>query len=390
MIKVKIAIIGGGASGLFCGALLNTINAEIHLFEKNNKLGKKILASGNGKCNFTNLNDYKDKYSNEFAENIINKFSPNMTINEFEKMGLVYKSDDQGRCYPVSENASSVLDCLKGKLSNIRIRLESAIDKIEIVDNKWKVYFNNDVEVFDYVICSSGSLASNLGSEKAYDYLKKLDINISELNSSLTPVIVKENVKMLSGVRVKCNVKLLNNKNDLVYEENGELLFKDNGVSGIAVFNCTHYINRKKDDKYKLIVDVSNGLSEEYLISYFKRKDENSLFKGFLNDKIGDYIKNNIEIKKNMNEDVILRLVKKIKNLEFNVVSLYPLKEGQVCSGGVLVDQVDENLRLIKYPSIYIAGELLDVDGLCGGYNLQFAWSCGGVIANDIKRRIFK
>jgi predicted Rossmann fold flavoprotein len=388
--KVKIAIIGGGASGLFAAAMLNDSNASVTIFEKNNKLGKKILASGNGKCNFSNVGTIENKYNNQFANNIIDKFNVEETLREFSNMGLIYKHDDQGRCYPVSECASSVLDCLKGRLNNSIIKLESVVKFVDYDGEKCIVEYNDKREIFDYVICCSGSCASNLGSENAYNYLQKLDIKIEDVKSSLSPIIVKEKVRELSGVRVKCIVKLINYNGDIDYCEKGEVIFKDDGLSGIAIFNASSYMNRNKNNKYKLVLDISNGLDEQFIKNYLNGKKVDNIFTGFLHDKIAKYILSKYKLANDLNldETIVNKLVKEIKGMEFDVVGLYPIKDAQVCSGGVSIFCVDDNLKLKKYSKIYVAGELLDVDGICGGYNLQFAWSSAGVIVRDIKKRI--
>ena len=390
MSKIRIAIIGGGASGLFAAAMLNDVGADVVVFEKNNKLGKKILASGNGKCNFTNTNCDNDCYNHTLASTVIEKFTVEDTLKEFSKMGLIYKTDDSGRCYPVSECAISVLDCLKGSIGNVVIKLDCAVQSVAFEKNKIELIYNATYkEQFDYLICCSGSLASNLGSDKAYSYLKHLNLSFNEIKPSLVPVVLKENVSGMSGVRVKCIASLIDKNNKVVYSEKGEIIFKDNGISGISIFNISSYINRKRG-QYKISLDISSGLEIDVLKEYFKNKKTSNLFKGFLNDKIADYIYDCCGVIDGKSEISINRIVEKIKNLEFNVVGLYPLKDSQVCSGGVALEEINENLSLRKFPSIYIAGELLDVDGLCGGYNLQFAWSSAGVIAKDIERKIKK
>lgn len=389
MSRKKIAIIGGGSSGLFLASLLNCTDMEVCLIEKNNKLGKKILASGNGKCNFTNTESFKNKYNNQFANMILNKFSVEDTLMEFKRKGLIYKSDDQGRCYPVSECAASVLDCLKRGLNNTRILLDTEVKSIRRFSDKYQVEYGEKKDVFDYVVCCSGSVASNLGSEKAYQYLKFLDVDITQLRPSLSPIIVREDVSSLKGVRIKGKLDLIDGKNNACYSENGEVLFKEDSLSGIAVFNASSVINRAKDN-YKIVLDISSNVSEKELKKYIEeRKDDvSSLFKGFLNDKIADFIIKRCGIKgKCLTVEDINKLITNIYSLSFEVKGLYPLKESQVCSGGVELSQINDNLELKKYPGVYVAGELLDIDGMCGGYNLQFAWSCAGVIAEHIRKR---
>ena len=388
MRKVKVAIIGGGSSGLFLANLLNNSNCDVCLLEKNNKLGKKILASGNGKCNFTNVGDLDGKYNNLLANKIIDKYDVNKTLKAFGEKGLIYKKDEQDRCYPVSECAASVLDCLKKNLGNIKILLDSEVTKIYKKENKCFVDYNDKVDCYDYIVCCSGSKASNLGSERAYDYLKGLNLKIKEIKPSLVPLKVKENVRSLKGVRVKCTVSLLDENNVTIYKENGEVLFKEDGLSGIAIFNSSSFINRR-DGKYKISLDLSGGMNNEQLFNYIKENinEYPYLFKGFLNDKIADYIVSRTDYNKINKEEQIGILFDKIKNLVFNVTGFYPFIDSQVCSGGVSLEEINDNLELKKYSNIYVSGELLDVDGICGGYNLQFAWSSAGVIADDIKRK---
>ena len=387
--RKKIAVIGGGASGLYLSALLNDCDVEITLFEKNSKLGKKILASGNGKCNFTNVGPLENKYNDKFANLIIGKYSVKKTLAEFSKFGLVYKNDCEGRCYPVSECATSVLDCLKINLNHVNIKLDTAVSSICTKGRNNFVVFEDREERFDYIVCCTGSSASNLGSEKAYEYLKPLNLKIEKCQPSLCPIIVKENVKDLSGVRLKCVVNLMDCFDECIYSERGEVIFKNDGISGIAVMNASSYINRK-NGKYKICLDISNGMDIAKIKTYLKNKKADNLFKGFLNDKLATYIGTICKINKGsiLSDKKIDDVVDNIKNLEFNVLRFYSLKDSQVCSGGVSVEEVDENLRLKKNDCIYFAGELLDIDGVCGGYNLQFAWSSAAVIADDIKRRI--
>lgn len=390
MKKKRVAIIGGGCSGLFIANLLDKETAEVFLIEKNNKLGKKILASGNGKCNFSNVGDMKDKYNNNFACTIIDKFDVDKTLDEFSKMGLVYKADDMGRCYPVSECSSSVLDCLKKGLEKVRILLDSEVKNISCKGEGYAITVGNDEMLFDYVICCSGSLASNLGSIKAYSYLNNLNLKMVDLSPSLVPVLVKEQIASLKGVRVKCLVKLIDQFNNIVYSEFGEVMFKEDALSGIAVFNASSYMNLKECN-YKISLDLSAGMNEKELTAYLgdKKGDLKNLFKGFLHDKLGEYIISKYNFKNdNMSKEELILLSNEVYDLSFSVKGLYPFIDGQVCSGGVCISNVNLSLELNEYPNIYVAGELLDVNGVCGGYNMQFAWSCAGVIAEDINRKI--
>lgn len=358
----KVAIIGAGACGMLLANLLAS-EYQVTLFEKNNKLAKKILASGNGKCNFTNIGDYSNKYNNEFADSIVSKFDNKYLRDYLVHLGLAYRVDSENRAYPLSENSSNVVDILKKGLKDVRIRLEARVDKIESVNDVIRVYYNNSVENFDYVVCCSGSSASNLGSEHAYSYLKNYGITISDLNPSLVPLIVKENVKDLSGVRVKCKVNLYKN-NNFVYSEKGEVLFKDNGLSGIVIYNISSMINRDLNADYRINLDL--------LADSCEIVNEDNLL-GVVHPKISEYLNNN-KIS--------------LDNVNFTFESFDDIKSAQVVSGGVKLNQLNSDLSLKKDSRIYVGGELLDCDGMCGGFNLQFAFSCAFVINESIRKSI--
>ena len=357
----KVAIIGAGACGLLLANLLSS-EYQVTLFEKNNKLAKKVLASGNGKCNFTNIGEYENKYNNEYALKIVSKFDNKHLRDYLVSLGLAYRVDEENRVYPLSESSLSFVEVLKKGLKNTKILLESRVDRLESLDDGVNVFYNNSVEKFDYVVCCSGSSASNLGSEHAYTYLKNYGLKFIEASPSLVSLIVKENVKELSGVRVKCKVNLYKN-DDLFYSENGEVLFKENGLSGIVIYNISSMINRDLKASYRIGLDLLND-------SYQKNEYNNLV--GVVHPKILAYLNNN-------NLDV--------KKIDFKFVGFEDVKLAQVVSGGVNIDEVNEDLSLKRDSRIYLGGEVLDCDGMCGGYNLQFAFSCAFVINESLKNK---
>lgn len=361
----SVAIIGGGACGLLLANLLNN-DYSVTLIEKNNKLGKKILASGNGKCNFTNVESYENKYNNDFAYNVVKSFDNVYTREYFSSLGLAYRIDDEGRAYPLSESSNTFLNVLKKGLKGVRILLDSKVVRLESNENGVDVYYNDVVESFDYVVCCSGSSASNLGSEYAYNYLKNYGVEFSETNSSLTPVIVKENLSLLNGVRVKCLVKLFKNDEE-VYSEKGEVLFKEDSLSGIVIYNISSMINRDKGANYKIVLDLVYDVFNEF--------DEDNLL-GVVHPKVYDYL-NSINF-----HDV--------RNLVFEVVKLAEKENAQVISGGVSLEEIYDDLSLKKDSNIYLGGEVLDCDGMCGGYNLQFAFSCAFKINEAIRKKTIR
>lgn len=361
----SVAIIGAGACGLLLANLLSDYY-DVTLIEKNNKLGKKILASGNGKCNFTNIGDYKNKYNNDFAFKIVDSYNNELLRDYLSTLGLLYRVDEEKRAYPLSESSATFLEVLKRKLNKVRFLLDSKVTRLDSNDENVDVYYNDMVETFDYVVCCSGSNASNLGSEYAYLYLKDYGLKFSEMAASLVPVCVRENIKELNGVRVKCEVSLYKN-GDFFYKEKGEVLFKEDSLSGIVIYNISSMLNRDKSATYEIRLDLLGD-------SYNKIACDD--FLGCVHPKMLDYLlKNNI---------------KDITNLKFNVVKVANKENAQVISGGVSLEEINEDLSLKKDSKIYLGGEVLDCDGMCGGYNLQFAFSCAFLINDSIRKKTIR
>lgn len=361
----SVAIIGAGACGLLLANLLSE-DYEVTLIEKNSKLGKKLLASGNGKCNFTNIKDYQDKYNNDFAYKIVESFDNELLRNYISSLGLAYRVDEEGRAYPLSESSVTFLDVLKKGLKKVRILLDSKVTRLVSNDVDVDVFYNNRVESFDYVVCCSGSNASNLGSDYAYLYLKDYGLKISELTPSLTPVCIKEKINDLNGVRVKCEVDLYKNE-EFLYKEKGEVLFKEDSLSGIVIYNISSIINRDKNAKYKISLNL---LSDSY--NDFVTDD----LLGVVHPKMIQYLKNND--------------LKDVRNVYFNVTGLSSKENAQVIAGGVSINEVNDDLSLKKDNKIYVGGEVLDCDGMCGGYNLQFAFSCAFMINESIRKKTIR
>ena len=356
----KVAIIGAGACGILLANLLKD-DFDVTLFEKNNKLGKKVLASGNGKCNFTNIGNYRGKYNNGFANKIVDKYDSYHFRTYLSSLGFAYRVDSEKRAYPLSESSVSLLNILKKGLNKTKILLDTKVIKLEKDNNEVKVFYDDKVENFDYVVCCSGSKASNLGSEYAYSYLENSGIKITDLRPSLVPVKVKEDLKELEGVRVKCLVKLFKN-GEFFYNEVGEVLFKEDALSGIVIFNMSSIINRDINNKYEIVLDLLHD-------SYSDITSDDLI--GLVHPKMCEYL--------------TLNDITDLTNLRFNVTGVESMKYAQVVSGGVMLNQVNLDLTLKDNPHILIGGEVLDCDGVCGGYNLQFAFSCAFTINETLR-----
>jgi len=368
---MKVAIVGAGASGLICASYLsNNSNLNITIFEKNKKVGSKILASGNGKCNISNKIFNSFSYNNtDFVNRIFQNISPENMLLYFESLGLVLKTETDGRVYPFSYSSKTVLDILLNSLKNVKIKLECPVTKIS---KKNKKYIVND-ETFDYLVLASGSTASIIKRKQkdVYEYFENFDLKFNEVKPSLVGFVVKDDIKKLSGLRIKCHCRLYSSETEF-YEEYGEVIFKDNGISGIVIMNLSSIYNRLTE-KQKSNSFIRLRLIEGY-DGDLKKRIEDKKLNGLLHPKLIDFFK--FKNKETIFDDLI--------NMDLKIKGLYDVDSAQVCHGGIDVSEVASDFRLMKYPRAFACGEILDIDGVCGGYNLTFAFISGLTAAKEI------
>ncbi len=362
---MKIAIIGGGALGLMLAAKLNKDN-DIYIFEKQNKLGQKLLASGNGKANILNIganqNDYNDPI---FMKEIFNQVKPKDILDYFHELGLYTKIDNEGRVYPYSESSQTVLDIILEKLKEVNINLNYEVKNIKYYNDKWHI---NDFNMsFDKLVLASGSKAGMIikNQIKYNNYLCDMNLKYVDLTPSLVGLKTKEDFSSLEGLRIKTNVSLIY-KDNLVRSEYGEVIFKKDGISGIVILNMSSYINHNDIKNYKLSFDLLPDMTIYNLDDYYKKYKS---ITGLVHNKLEKYIKNDY---------------KKLKNFIITIDTTYDFTSAQVVRGGIDVNEVNENLQSKKYNNLYIGGELLNIDGKCGGYNLLFAFMSAMIIAKEL------
>ena len=366
---MKIAIIGGGASGLFLANYLenNAKNVEVTIYERNKSLGRKLLASGNGKCNFMNYKAMPFDYNNEaFISKLFQREPIENVLNYFQRLGLLFKFDEEGRMYPKSESSETVLSILADDLTRTKIRLEQTVSSLEYRNKK--VIINN-TDSYDIAIIATGSNAG-IDDKKAsstYSYLEGLKLRMTPLIPSLVGFRVHNAIKPLSGLRSKALVILYKN-NVEISREFGEVIFKDDGISGICIMNLSRLFD--SDGKYQIKLDLKYDLNE--LKYTLKRRasinqDPHYFLAGSLHPRLIDYlIKNKIT-----QIDAIIAL---LADFRLDIRSTYEAKFAQAMRGGIDLSEINDDFSLKKYPSIYATGEALDIDGKCGGYNLLFAF----------------
>ena len=373
---MKLTIIGGGASGLMLASILkkNKANIDITIVEKLEHVGKKILATGNGKCNLSNANITSSCYNNSFGFTIANSFNSN---EYFNALGLLTTIDEEGRIYPLSNTANSVLDILRDSVNGVNIKTSCNIIKVN-KDNKGYTLKSENGETFTCDILAFASGGKTYYKENnTYMMASMLSHRIMPLRPTLTPIKIKENLASIENLRAKVNAKLIAD-NKVVYEDNGEVLFKKDNLSGIVIFQLSSYIARNPYKKYQIVLDLLPCMNEKEIVSHLNTyKSMTGLFPKMINQYILKLSNNNYEL-----------VAKNIKNLTFNVTEVIEFKNAQVTSGGICVEELKDTLESKIHDNLYFMGEIIDVDGICGGYNLQFAFASAYKVALDIISKV--
>ena len=365
---MKILIVGAGASG--CVAAINYKRNhpmdDVLIIEQKDAPLKKILATGNGRCNLANSKLDINRYSNpSFVKNVLNDYSYESL---FDSLSVKTKAIDE-LIYPYSESAVTVRNALLNEIEKLNIKInveEKLIDykvdsKIEVTTNKSKYFV--DKLYLATALCS----APNLGSDGSIlKILKSHNYKINEPLPGLCPIKTKEDTKLLDGIRAKCEVSLYQNDKK-IHQENGEVLFKKNGLSGIVIFNTSSLIARSRKNNFKICLDLLPNFTIDEIKNYCKSHTFNGFLQGFFNPKLIKYLTARFN-----DENSLILAVKKLK---FNFKDFYDFEFSQVSVGGVSISEVNSSLESLKEKGVFFIGELLDVDGPCGGYNLTFAFA---------------
>lgn len=396
---MKIGIIGAGASGMFAAITAAKQGAEVTLIEKKDRIGKKILATGNGKCNFTNKSmkqvDFKSQRTNIFND-YISHFDENEVISFFQSNGMLTK-EKNGYYYPRSEQASTVLDLLRLQLKTYKVSVLTEKYPISIKKKKkqFEIILNSNEKLFfDRIILACGSFAGEKKQDNynGYTYAKNFGHTIVPVVPALVQVRAKgKDFKSIAGVRCDANIKLYID-NCLSAEEFGELQLTDYGISGIPVFQLSRYVSYGIYEK-KLVTAVIDFLPEyniEEWHSFVETKWKNcsknitveEFFQGFLNKKLNMMFLKNAGIKaetplNQLKYSKIQQAIETMKCWKIEIEGTNPFENAQVCAGGISMDEITLQMESKLIPGLFFTGELLDVDGRCGGYNLQWAWTSG-------------
>lgn len=400
--KREVGIIGGGAAGMAAAIVAARQGAVVTVFERNDRVGKKILVTGNGKCNLGNYDLSKEQYYGgrpEWIGEAIKRFGTEETVNFFQGLGLLLK-EKNGYLYPACEQAAVVLDVLRYEMQSLGITIiyECKINHIEKDENTGRIMVSDGKEShsFDAVILACGSKAApKTGSDgSGYKLARKLGHNIIPTVPALVQLKCREDyLKAVAGVRADGEIEVYR-AGKCVARERGELQLTEYGISGIPVFQISRIVNYilREEKEVKVKIDFLPDYSEEEFEGLWaartllqKSRTVEEFFTGILNKKLMQLFVKMAGLKGTcpveQADDKALRYVFGLcRGWQLHIMGSNPYENAQVCAGGVDTNEITDNMESKLVPGVYFAGEIMDVDGKCGGYNLQWAW-CSGAIA---------
>ncbi|ERK68986.1 flavoprotein family protein [Leptotrichia sp. oral taxon 215 str. W9775] len=401
--KTEIAVIGGGASGLMAAITAKKSGKEVIILERKDRILKKVLITGNGRCNITNVNANISNYfgKNIFSvENILNKFTPQNTMDFFNGLGIVCNEENRGKVYPLSGQASSVVDALRFEAEKLGIKIETEfyVRKIEKDGFKFKIYSEDKkkIEAGRVILAAGGQSYPELGSNgSGFELAKELGHSVTKLSPSIVQLKTeKHQVKGLQGIKTDAAVTAYgDNKKICTYD--GELLFTDYGISGNVVFNISFVMPLYKNVEFE--IDFMEKFDYNELYEMLKERKRilshltmENYFNGMINKKLGQFLSKVSGIEKlskpvkDLNDSDIRKLCTVLKKYRVKILETTGFKNAQVTAGGVSLDEVNtETLESKIVKGLYFSGEVLDVYGECGGFNLQWAWASGYIAGEN-------
>ena len=398
----SVAVIGAGASGMaFAVALkLKRPDAEVTVFEKNPKALKKILVTGNGRCNILNFDTSADDYygARDFVRPATETYTPQRITDFFRGIGLVIMRGDEDRAYPISQSAASVVCVISSAAEREGVKVITDTHIKSIKQAKGGFIINNDKK-FDFVVLACGGAAApKQGTDgTSFDLFKSLGIGVTELYPALTGLCVKDMPFSLKGLRqyCKCTVSL----GEKEYCQEGEVQFNDYGLSGIPIMQLSRFIGKgKATATATATLDCLPLLTKnevaKFLQSHRFREPSGDVLCGILPRALSNHILLKCNVKKDepfsgLSSNKTLQIASAIKSLEFSVTGVRGFDFAQVTRGGAALSEFDKNtLESKKVKHLYAVGEALDVDGPCGGYNLGWAWSSALLAAESVLKEL--
>ncbi len=404
--KFDIAVIGGGPAGMMAAGVAAESGEEVILIEKNKQLGKKLLLTGNGRCNITNaefnLRDLAKNYNNgEFLFRAFSIFGPKETIKFFEKIGVKTKIENSKRVFPFSDDAEDVLEVLKRYLEKNKVNVSYGSEIVDLVHKGKKIdkiilkgpKGQYEIVAKKYILCTGGKSRSSTGSDGlGYKLAEKLGHAIVEPMPALSPIEVEnEWVKNLQGVGLKdTNVSAFQNGKKQFSEE-GEILFTHFGISGPAVLDISGKVGELLGKgEVKICFDLFPLLNHEKLrkgldevLNKYPKQTIKNILSDFLPERIAEILLDITGVNKDKIGSSMSKIEKEItvkifKKLEVIAKDVYSFDQSLVTRGGISLKEIDHKTMKSKIiDNLFFAGEIIDVDGKSGGFNLQLCWSTG-------------
>ncbi|NCD11327.1 MAG: NAD(P)/FAD-dependent oxidoreductase [Epsilonproteobacteria bacterium] len=395
----RVGIVGAGASGLVCAIEAARKGHAVFLFEKNSKVGRKILATGNGKCNISNQNITLEAYHGEAIlgiKEVLKRFDTFTCKSFFSKLGLEFREGEAGKVYPMSHQASSVVDVLlhEARSLGVQICLESEVVAIEKKEGHFVLHVKEQTSLFDACVIATGSLAMpNLGSSgSGYDFAKAFGHQIIAPLPSLVQCVCEESdVALASGVKMDGVVELFV-ENQKVQCATGDLLFTAYGLSGSAMLEISRKVSVAcaRSERVHVVLDLMPTFSKEALqsllqkrVSIAKGKSLSLWLEGMIPKKLALLILHHekllhVKDASELSAKELKKIVFALKALRLHVTQTKGFESAEVCAGGVDLREIEtKSLQSRRVENLYFCGEVLDVDGDCGGFNLHFAWASG-------------
>lgn len=400
----NLIIIGAGASGLAMAVTAKRKNKDLSvcILEAGEKPGRKLLATGNGRCNLTNMDLSCEKYYGSFpCKSVISKVNPHKLLDFFLSIGLLCKAEENGLVYPYCKQAKAVRDVLLMECSRLGVDIicNSTVFNIKKSNCTFSVKSTSAVLNSEKVaLCCGGKASPSCGGTGAgIDLLKNIGIKINTPSPALCPVEVTDtNIKTLKGVRTRAKVSLYDG-NRFVKDETGELQFTDNTLSGICIFNLSSVMNKTNSPVIK--VNFMPDYSTEEVKKIIKNQQKifsdepiSLLLTGIINDKLGNFLLKSAFGKEKLNnqsktltDSDICAVADVLCRTEFRCSKSLDFKKAQVMAGGIDNSEVNPyTLESKRVKGLYFCGEILDINGDCGGYNLHFAFASGIIAGENI------
>ncbi|MDO9557794.1 MAG: aminoacetone oxidase family FAD-binding enzyme [Coriobacteriia bacterium] len=390
MPEPSVAIIGGGAAGLSAAIAAARLGAAVTLLEADTRVGRKILTSGNGRCNLSNLSVSPSAYNHpDFVEPVLSAHRSEDIRSFFGGMGLLAYADDEGRIYPVTNAAASVLEVLRLECARLGVEERLGFEVVSIAEitgtAAFEVSSRDGGRVFaDAVVITTGGGGSLL-TDRGHNRMECVPV-LGPIKTDLEPI------RGLTGVRVKCAASVLASSGEPIATERGELLFRDYGVSGIMIFDLSRFL----DDGRVLSIDFFPEVaSSEFVAMITERcaalfwRTAETFFDGMLHSRVARAVLRaaRIDPKTPVAELPCERLAAVLKDFRVNILGRGDAKQAQVTRGGASVAGFDPNTMGSRHVAgLFAAGEVLDVDGRCGGFNLHWAWA-SGIVAGESAAR---